>query len=76
VHDGNCEISILLLLTMDSCTSLQLYHAKSSSYFGETRDRISGIIRVTVQTGFLTSALAVIVVVFLLRGVFGVFTLP
>ena len=36
----------------------QLYHAKSSAYFGETRDRISRLLRLTLQTGFLTSILA------------------
>jgi len=35
-----------------------LYHAKSNTYFGETRDRISRLLRLTFQTGFLTSILA------------------
>jgi len=37
----------------------QLYQAKSSAYFGETRDRISRLFRLTVQTGFLTAVLAI-----------------
>jgi hypothetical protein len=36
----------------------QLYHAKSNSYFGETRDRVSRLLRVTIQTGFLTFIVA------------------
>ena len=46
------SLSSILLL------SFQLYHAKSSAYFGQTRDRISRLLRLTVQTGFLTSILA------------------
>jgi len=36
-----------------------LYHAKSSAYFGETRDRISHLLHLTLQTGFLTSIFAI-----------------
>jgi len=39
-----------------------LYHAKSGAYFGETRDRISRLLRLTLQTGFLTSILTLPVV--------------
>jgi len=35
-----------------------LFHAKSSSYFGETRDKFSRLLRLTIQTGFLTSVLS------------------
>ena len=37
----------------------QLYHAHSISDFEDTRDKISQLIRVTIQTGFVTSILAV-----------------
>ena len=40
----------------------QLLHAKSSAYFGETRDRISQLLRLTIQTGFLTSTLSILMV--------------
>jgi len=35
-----------------------LYHAKSSTYFGVTRDKLSRLLRLTLQTGFLTAILA------------------
>jgi len=41
------------------CMMVILYHAKSSAYYGETRDKISGMLRLTIQTGFLTSILAI-----------------
>lgn len=40
-------------------TLLQLYHAKANAYFGETHDKLSRLLRLTIQTGFLTSMLAV-----------------
>jgi hypothetical protein len=62
---GNCCMDVdhrafsrhLLLLPLIKAT--QLYQAKSNAYFGETRDRISRLFRLTVQTGFLTAILAV-----------------
>jgi hypothetical protein len=37
----------------------QLLNAKANVYFGKTRDAISRLLRLTVQTGFLTSILAI-----------------
>jgi hypothetical protein len=37
----------------------QLFHAKASTYFGETRDQISRLLTLTVRTGFLTAILAI-----------------
>ena len=48
----------LLFLARYLNLASQLYDAKSHAYFGETRDRISHLLRLTLQTGFLTSALA------------------
>jgi len=46
-------------VTITACMMSILYHAKSSSCFGETRDRLSRLLRLTIQTGFLTSVLAI-----------------
>jgi len=46
-------------VTITSCTLAILYHANSHSYFGDTRSRASRIIRITAQTGLLTSILAI-----------------
>ena len=43
---------------------IKLYHAKSASQFREMRTAISQIIRVTLQTGLLTSVLALLVPIF------------
>jgi hypothetical protein len=43
---------------------IKLHYAKSASQFRETRNGISKIIRVTLQTGLLTSVLAVLVPIF------------
>jgi len=37
-----------------------LYHTRTGASSGETYDRISHLLRLTIQTGFLTSALAII----------------
>jgi hypothetical protein len=37
----------------------QLFHAKASTYFGETRDQISRLLTLTVRTGFLTALIAI-----------------
>jgi hypothetical protein len=53
----------------------QLYHARSSSYLGETRDRLSYLYRLTIQTGFLTSILALPIAPLYFRGTAGIQTL-
>jgi len=40
------------------CMVIILRNAKSRAYFGETRDRISRLLRLTIQTGLLTTILA------------------
>jgi len=40
----------------------QLYHAKASAYYEEMRNKISRMLRLTIQTGFLTSILAIPIV--------------
>jgi len=46
-------------VTITICMIAILYHAKSNSYYGETRNRISRLLRLTIQTGFLTCILAI-----------------
>lgn len=53
-----------------------LLHAKANSCFGETRDLISRLIRLIVQTGLLTSILALLVIPLNFRHFVGLYTLP
>jgi len=46
-------------VTITICLMVILYRAKSSAYYGETRDKLSHMLRLTIQTGFLTSILAI-----------------
>jgi len=46
-------------VTITICMIVILYHAKANAYFGETHDKLSRLLRLTIQTGFLTSILAV-----------------
>jgi len=50
--------SAIVDVTITAIMITMLYHAKSSACFGETRDRISNLLRLTLQTGFVTSILA------------------
>jgi len=53
-------ISIIVVdLIITTCMMVILFRAKNTSYFGETRDRISRLIRLTIQTGLLTTVLAI-----------------
>jgi len=45
-------------VTITVCMIFILYHAKSTAYFGETRDHVSRLLRLTIQTGFLTVIIA------------------
>jgi len=45
------------------CMIAILQNAKSKAYFGETKDIISRLIRITIQAGSLTSALALVVLI-------------
>jgi len=54
-----------------------LLHAKASLFFGEeTRDLLSRLTRIVLQTNLLTSVLALIALPLLLRGLQGIFLLP
>jgi len=53
-----------------------LRHAKAGSYFGDTRDLLSRLIRICLQTGLLTSILALIVPPLFLSNTFSFFALP
>lgn len=44
------------------CMIIILYHSRASATSEDTYDKISRLLRLTIQTGFLTSALAVVVV--------------
>jgi len=62
-------------VTITVCMMAFLYHAKSRSWFGEMRDRISRLLRLTIQTGFLTSVLAIPVAPLFYRVHSGIYTL-
>src|ERR1700754_1583975 len=67
IGDHPCSFSLFLQLT----------HAKSRTRYIETRDTISKINRLTIQTGLLTTILAILVVtVELSVRVGAMFTLP
>jgi len=53
-----------------------LLHAKANSYFGETRDLLTRLIRIVLQTGLLTSALALLVLPLFFRNLIGIYALP
>jgi len=46
------------------CMIIILYHTRATASSGESYDKISRLLRLTIQTGFLTSALAIFVVPF------------
>jgi len=62
-----------VVITM--CMMVILHHAKSSGCFGETRDRLSRLLRLTIQTGFLTSILAIPIAPLYIRVQVGIYTL-
>jgi hypothetical protein len=61
-----------MLISWDS----QLAHARAQACFGETRDHVSGFIRLTIQAGLLTSGLALITIIIGLRGPASIWFLP
>jgi hypothetical protein len=54
----------------------QLYHAKSTSYFGEVHDKITRLFTITIQTGFLTTILAIPIAPLYISGPEGLNALP
>jgi len=63
-------------LTITATMLTILYHATSSACFGEMQDRISLLLRLTLQTGFLTSILAMPVVPIYFTNGSGIYSLP
>jgi len=63
-------------VTITICMMTLLLHAKASSCFGEMRDLLSRLIRLTLQTGLLTSILALLVVPFFIRNLVGIYSIP
>jgi len=53
-----------------------LFHAKANSYFEDTRDLLSRLIRTILQTGLLTSLLALIVLPLYLKNFNGIYGIP
>jgi len=51
--------SALADLIITLCMMIILRHARASSFFGETRNIISRLLRLTIQTGLLTTTLAI-----------------
>jgi hypothetical protein len=54
----------------------QLSHARAQACFGKTRNRVSGFIRLTIQTGLWTSSLAILAMVLYVRKLDGFCGLP
>jgi len=61
--------------TITVCMMVMLYHAKANSHFGPTRDKLSSLIRLTIQTGLLTSALAIPIAPLFIDIQVGIYTL-
>jgi len=59
-----------------TCMMALLLHAKAGSAFEETRDLISRLIRNVLQTGLLTSILAILVLPPFYRKLIGLYALP
>lgn len=54
--------TVVVDVTITICMTIILYHTRTGASSEETYDRISHLLRLTIQTGFLTSALAIIVI--------------
>jgi len=63
-------------ITITICMMALLLHAKSGTHFGKTHDLLSRLTRIVLQTGLLTSILALLVLPLILRGVTGIYSLP
>lgn len=63
--------SAVIDIVISSCMIAILRHARSKTYFADTRDTISKLIRLTVQTGTLTSVLALAIIIVFLKEPFG-----
>jgi len=63
-------------ITITACMMVIFYQAKSMAHFRETRNRISKISRVALQTGLLTTVLALLVPILGRAVGFGLYVLP
>jgi len=52
--------SAVVDITITVCMMALLHHAKTGSFFSETRDLLSRLIQIVLQTGLLTSVLALL----------------
>jgi len=63
--------SAVIDVVISSCMIAILRHARSKTHFADTRDTLSKLIRLTVQTGTLTSVLALAIIIVFLTEPFG-----
>jgi len=63
-------------IIITTCMMTLLLHAKAGSYFGEVRDTITRLIRIVLQTGLLSSVMALLVLPFYFRNITGIYSLP
>jgi len=63
-------------ITITACMMALLLHAKASSCFGETRNLLSRLIRIILQTGLLTTTLALLFMSLFLNSLDGLDLLP
>jgi len=64
-------------ITITICMMGLLLHARANTCFGETRDLLSRLTRILLQTGLLTSVLALLVLpLLLIRNLVGIYSLP
>lgn len=69
----SCTAAADVLITI--CMLALLWHAKSQAIFGEIRNTVSRLIRLTIQTGLLTSVLALLVLPLIVQNTV-LYTLP
>jgi len=60
--------SAVVDIIIAACMTALLLHAKSSAYFEQTRNLLSRLIRIILQTGLVTAVLALLVVPLYNRG--------
>jgi len=63
-------------ITITICMMALLLHAKANAHFRDTRDLLSRLTRIVLQTGLLTSILALLDLPLVLRRVTGIYPLP
>jgi len=68
--------SAVVDVTITLCMAALLLHAKANSYFGETRDLLSRLIRIVLQTGLLTTVLALLILLLYVKEEVGMYGLP